>query len=467
MRRHKRWMPVCAFLLTLAVLLSACVGSGKPAAEETGGTKTDTETNNAGTEVSGKSAGSGEQIELVWMTRPPDNEEQEKIRREQVIEPFERAYPHIKLKLVETQDPDMLTRQQLAAGAGPDIIVVDGPTTLMQFASAGYLKPLDEYAAQYGWNERFYDWALDTGVYEDKLYGLPGAYESLVVWYNKEMFQANGWEEPKNFDEFMRLNEKIQQSGKIPFAFGTTEFRAANEWWLSLVYNSYLGPEEFKKVLKNEVPWTSDLIKEATQLWVDIWKKGYINEKQSHAISSEDAWYLIYNQKAAMIMEGTWALDRLVTNPPPFEMDFFIMPGWREGVEPTLPMALGEAIGINSKTKYPDETAAFIDFYYGMERAKSELERGTFLPVNGLKIDDVQVKSPLVKKVYEELNQAFAEGKTGYASWTYWPPKAQQFLWDNIDAVFLDAMTVDQYLQKAQEKAEEDAADGMLFRFSD
>ncbi|HUC91904.1 MAG TPA: extracellular solute-binding protein [Paenibacillus sp.] len=456
---------ILLLLMLVSIVLSACSGGSAGNGESGAGNGAEA----SGNKASGANAAADtkEVVELTWMTRPPSNDEQARIRKETIIDPFERKYPNIKLKLIENQDPDLLTRQQLAAGAGPDIIVVDGPTTLMQFASAGYLLPLDSYTEKYGWKNKFYDWAFQTGFYEGKLYGLPGSYESLVVWYNKDMFEQNGWKTPTGFDEFMALNEQIKQAGIMPFAFGTTEFRASNEWWLSLVYNSYLGADEFKKVLKNETPWTSDLVKQATQTWVDIWQKGYINDKQSHSISLEDAWFLFNNQKAAMKMEGTWALDRLITSPPPFETDFFVMPAWRSGVEPTLPMALGEAVGINAKTKYPDETAAFLDFFYGAERAKSQLELGTFMPINGIDIAQAQTKSPLVEKVYTELNSAFEKGNPGYASWTYWPPRAQQYLWDNIDSVFLGQMTVDDYLAEAQKKADEDEAEGMLFKFND
>jgi raffinose/stachyose/melibiose transport system substrate-binding protein len=457
---QKKAIVALIFILTFSILLAACSNSPEAVTNDSNVNK---ETDKPEPKVDKPT----ELVELTWMTRPPDNEEQERIRQELIVEPFEKANPHVRLKIIENQDPDMLTRQQLAAGVGPDIIIVDGPTTLLQFASAGYLLPLDNYSELYGWKDVFYDWAYETGFYKDQLYGLPGSYESLVVWYNKDMFEENGWVEPRTFDELLSLSKKIQDSGIMPFAFGTTDFRPSNEWWLSVVYNSYLGADEFKKVLKNEVPWTSDLIKEATQTWVDIWQKGYINNKQSHAISLDDAWFVFDNKQAAMKMEGTWTLDRIVTNPPPFEMDFFVMPSWREGVEPTLPMALGEAIGINSKSKYPDETAAFLDFYYGTKRAESELGRGSFLPVNGLNIEEVEVLNPLVMDVYEELNQAFIAGNSGYASWTYWPPRAQQYLWDHIDAVFLGQLSIDDYLLEAQKRADEDAEEGMLFKFSD
>jgi raffinose/stachyose/melibiose transport system substrate-binding protein len=412
---------------------------------------------------SSNDSGEGEKVELVYMTHSPDNELQKKVIEEDIIGAFEKEHPSIEIKWVQNQDPVALTRQQLAAGAGPDIVLVDGPTQVVQFAKSGYLLPLDDFATEYGWNDRYYEWAYDTGFVDGKLYGLPGQYESLVVWYNKDLFAEKGWEEPANFSEFMQLNGDIANEGLIPFAFGTTDFRPANEWWLSVVYNSYLGPDEFKKVLENDVPWTSDLVNEATEIWVDIWQKGYINEKKSHAISGDDAWNLFRNEKAAMKMEGTWATSTFTTNPTDFEVDFFVMPGWREGVEPTLPMALGESVGINSKTKHPDEAAAFIDWLFSDEVGSMMFEQGYFYPNKGIEApSDID---PIVKATHEALNEGMDKGNTGYASWTYWGPNVQHYLWDNIDSVFLDQLSVEDYLKKAQENADKDEEEGLLFNF--
>jgi raffinose/stachyose/melibiose transport system substrate-binding protein len=415
----------------------------------------------------GKGNSSGDKVEISFMTHTPETEEQKKVTQEDIINKFEEKHKNIKIKWIYNQDPDTLTRQQLAAGGGPDVIISDGPTTLSQYASSKYLLPLDDYAKKFGWNERYFDWAYETGFSNGKLYGLPGEYESLVVWYNKDMFEKNGWKVPVDFKEFMNLMKEIKKKDIMPFAFGTTDFRPSNEWWLSAVYNSYLGPEEFKKVLKNEVPWTSDLVTEATEKWKEIWQKGYINDKQSHAISLEDAWGLFNNGKAAMKMEGTWATSRLTTSPPPFKTDFFVMPAWRDSVKANYPMALGESSGINSKSAHPKEAAEFLDWLYGDEIAKKFVSQGRFLPNKAINAKEIDNLDPLVVKVFDALEKATADGNTGYASWTYWGPGVEQYLWGNIDAVFLNELTVKDYLKNAQEKAKKDEEGGFLFKFKD
>jgi raffinose/stachyose/melibiose transport system substrate-binding protein len=455
-----------AFVLMFVVLMSGCSGSGNES-------KSADNANSSSESVTDQQAedntepGNQEPVELVWITHSPETEQEREIFQKDVVEAFEASHPNVTVKWVEAQDSYSLIRQQLAAGAGPDIVSTGGPTFLAEYVSSGYLLPLDEYAAKYNWDERFYDWALQTGKLEGKLYGLPGAYETLLVWYNKMMFEENGWKVPTNYTELTSLADQIQSKDIMPFAFGTSDFRTVNEWWLSIAYNSYLGPQELKKVLKGEQPWTSDFVKEATQTYVDMWKKGYINNKQSHAISMEDAWGVFNSKKAAMKMEGTWALSRLLNNPSPFDVGFFIMPSWRDGVEANLPIGLGDAIGINANSKHPDLAAELLDLIFSAQRAEKLVKLGQFSPMNGLEVSQVEGVDPLVVNVYETMNDTLEKGNAGYVSWTYFPPTVLSHLWNNIDSVLLDQTTVDEYLQKAQESMDNDVKNNMTFKFSD
>src|SRR5215213_4971350 len=47
------------------------------------------------------------------------------------------------------------TQTAVAGGAGPDVIGTPGPSFAMQLAQAGRLVPLDEFAEQFGWADRF------------------------------------------------------------------------------------------------------------------------------------------------------------------------------------------------------------------------------------------------------------------------------------------------------------------------
>ncbi|MFW5435566.1 ABC transporter substrate-binding protein [Paenibacillus apiarius] len=382
-----------------------------------------------------------------------------------VIKPFEEQHPDIKINVTYNADPEQITKSQLAAGAGPDIITTDGTTTLRQFAKAGYLVELDEYSKKYGWDQRFIPWAYPPVTVGDKLIGLPGKYETELVYYNKKMFADNGWDIPKSYDELVALSEKMTGKGIIPFAFGASDYRGANEWWLSMAYNATLGPDKLKKVLAGELPWNGADSTEAVQKLVDLWKSGYINDKKSHAITGEDATTLFLSGKAAMKMEGSWLLNTLSSKAGDMDWGIFPMPSWKEGVETNLPLALGIAYGINANSKNPDAVAEFLNYVTQPDVAAKGIVSMGLQPIKDLDVGAI----PDLDKHYKEVSDLLADyGKrnaTGYLSWTFWPAQTRVFSYDNLEAVFLDGMDVKSYMDKMEATYQEDKQSGKVFDF--
>ena len=95
-------------------------------------------------------------------------------------------------------------RTALQGGAGPDITFSHGPSFMLELASAGLLLSLDHYADEYDWEGRFAPWALDLGRVEGSLYSLSEELETVILYYNKTVFDANGWEITQNDGRALR-----------------------------------------------------------------------------------------------------------------------------------------------------------------------------------------------------------------------------------------------------------------------
>ena len=438
-------MKLIMLILVLTFIVSACGSSDK----ESGNDSKDN---------------TNEIVEISWMTYPPFTPDYEIMLKDQIAA-FEKEHENIKIKWITNNDAVQVTRQQLAAGAGTDIIYADGPMTLRRFASAGYLEPLTKNIEEYKWDERFYDWALSTGYQGGELYGLPKSYESVVVWYNKDMFADKGWSIPTDLNSFQELNKDIQAEGIIPIGFGASDYRAANEWALTLMFNAYLGADVMKEVLQGDRPWNDELVVEATNTWVDMWRNGDVNDRESHAITNDDAWNMFNNQATAMTIEGTWAANRVSSDLQDFEMGFFVMPSLREGVEENIPLALGGSTGVNANSKNKEEAIIFLDWLHDLEASELEAKLGTFNPLVDLDINKIEGLNPIITDVFNTITSFMEEDKVGYASWTYWGPSANYYLWDNIEAVFIEQMDVKDYLDNVQKEAEKDKEEGLLFEF--
>lgn len=385
----------------------------------------------------------------------------------QIIGAFEKSHPNIKISVDNMANPTQIEQQQMAAGGGPDIVMMDGPTNAQDYARAGWLVPMDQYKSQISWLNQVFPWAMNTMYYKGKLMGLPTEYETLVVYYNKDMFKQNGWTIPNNFDQLIALCKKIQSKGIMPFSFGNSDFKTADEWWLTEAFNEDLGAPAFKKVLEGQTPWNSPQMVDAVTKLVNMWQAGYINDKKSFGITGTDATNLFVQQKAAMQMVGTWNIPTLQQDKPSFNWSAFEMPAWSSGVTPNFPLAIGSAVGINKNSKHPKAAAEFIDWMYSPKLDDDQLTQfGTFFPASSVTIPSGAKVDPHITQQLNALNQAIKSNATGYAAWTYWPPDVEVYLWSNLDSVYMGQLSIKTYLDKAEQIALQDKQKGKLFNFN-
>lgn len=115
---------------------------------------------------------------------------------EQLVLAFEKQHPEINVELgfVPSQSE---YRQKLtasfSAGTPPDVSLMNF-RRLAPFAADNQLQPLDDYLAksQLIKAEDFYSQALDAFTWQEKLWCMPQNVSSLVVYYNKNMFDTAG-----------------------------------------------------------------------------------------------------------------------------------------------------------------------------------------------------------------------------------------------------------------------------------
>lgn len=117
--------------------------------------------------------------------------------REKYIDgPLSEAFPDVDIEIKMYSDRQSL-QVEVAGGGGPDILDLDGPTDVAEFAKADRVMDLGAYAEKYGWQDMFYDWAYNSSYYNGKLYSLPTAFEGMVMYYNLDVMEEHGWEIPK------------------------------------------------------------------------------------------------------------------------------------------------------------------------------------------------------------------------------------------------------------------------------
>ena len=86
------------------------------------------------------------------------------VREKYIDGPLQEAFPDVDIEIKMYNDRQSL-QVEVAGGGGPDILDLDGPTDVAEFAKAERVLALDDYAAKYGWQDMFYGWAHDSCFY--------------------------------------------------------------------------------------------------------------------------------------------------------------------------------------------------------------------------------------------------------------------------------------------------------------
>ena len=140
----------------------------------------------------------------------------EKKAYDSLITAFGQKHPEIKVELVYT--PNQLSYLQrlaidFAAGTPADVFLLNY-RRYANYAAKGLFEPLDDYvaASKLVRTGDFYPEALRSYYWQGKLLAIPQNISSLVVYYNKSLFDEAGIPYPKDdwtWDQFIQTAKKL------------------------------------------------------------------------------------------------------------------------------------------------------------------------------------------------------------------------------------------------------------------
>ena len=191
----------------------------------------------------GRRTASGAKSEPILMWGAFQEIQQEAFFKQQYLNPWNNSHPNMAINLVVKPLNSFAQLQQTAieAGAGPAVVQEDGSSTVVPLAAAKQILPLDDYAQQYGWKELILPWAFEASTYEGKLWSLPNAYETMVVYHNPATFEKYGWKFPTTLDETEGLMKEALGKGLQPITAGKADWAGVNEWFVTMMWNHYLA----------------------------------------------------------------------------------------------------------------------------------------------------------------------------------------------------------------------------------
>jgi raffinose/stachyose/melibiose transport system substrate-binding protein len=396
--------------------------------------------------------------------------EQQRILQKDLVEPFNAAHPTTPLILdvLASSNGDKRIRMAVVAGKGPDIVMTPGPSTTFALVQSDHLLPLDDYIKKYGLDKRILGPVIRTGDYMGHNYALPRTFETMVLYYNKTLFDKNGWAPPKTMAELNALGEAMKHKNITPFSVGNGDWRAANEWHVTVALNHYAGPEKIYKALKGEIPWTDPVFVGAIDVLKNWYQQGWFGKNYFSLTGDQEA-LLLAKGEAGMAPNGTFVFDNMLAafKQTGQELGVAAFPSLREGVPyPTYAIGVGSTMSINKNSANPDAAAAFLDYLYSDEfydRISKDWPGDWNLPLTS--IDEARLAknvSPLFATTFTSLSKAVGQGNFGYTTWTFWPPATEDYLIHGIEQVWLGQISTEDYLKKMQEIFAKEMAEGKV-----
>jgi raffinose/stachyose/melibiose transport system substrate-binding protein len=381
-----------SMVLIIALFLSACTSNAP--------TSSKSETNKAVSNNENQQKSSEEKVTLSFWDNFTDETTTKAL--DVLINDFQNANPNITIKRTTMKNEDLRNtiKPALNSGKGPDLFNYDsGPGYLGVLAQAGLALDLTPYAEQFGWKTRFPEWVNERVTFDSKMYGIGNEIEMIGVYYNKKIFSDLGVEVPKTYDEFLEICKKAKEKGLVGLSFDDKEQWPAFHLE-SVFYTAMAGKDEITKVLNKEASWDQPIFAEALDTFYNLIKLGYVSPNPL-SVSYDDGNKEFFSGKAAMRITGTWMVGDMVKNLQD-NVGFFLMPSINPDLPLMAPGGLGGAVVASAKSKYPNETALFMDFMFSEANAKSWYENSKIPPLN-VPLDAMNV-TKLFKEVVEMAN---------------------------------------------------------------
>jgi raffinose/stachyose/melibiose transport system substrate-binding protein len=400
-------------------------------------------------------------VTLTWWVETTNQELLDHLQAT-LVQPFEAAHPEINLEITGQESLQDVLRTALLGGAAPDILSTFGPSWNAEYIAGGFMEPLNAYAEQYGWQDKLLPWAYATGTVNDTLYSIPLTYESIIMFYNKTLFDTNGWTVPTNRAELETVANAAMEQGIHPFTYGNLNAVWANGHILSAYLNNYVEQADLHDALVGDKQWTEPVFAEAIALLTDdIANKGWWSGglENYYQYEGADYWAELASGEAAMMIIGTWGFQDAPTYfaETGNEWDWAPVPNMNETPRPSVyPLAIGSTLALNASSEHKDEAAMVFDFLISSPENVLNISAGFnytewLLPLHFTPDDFPEGVDPRVQSFHAEFASATAEGNYGYANWTFWPGPANTHLRVEIEGVWEGLTTIDDYLAAHQE----------------
>jgi ABC-type glycerol-3-phosphate transport system substrate-binding protein len=252
----------------------------------------------------------------------------------------------------------------LATGQFPDVMVMQNPA---DFVPSGALLAFTDEELNY---------LLDPNVGKINNVQYVANYKKQVigVFYNKDVFAANGLEVPQTYQAFLDVCEALKAKDILPVSMGIKD-----GWPQIMLANMLAGTD----LLAKDPTWGSkrnaDTVKFNNPDLVKAMEKyQYICQNYAGdslpSITYTQMLEQFFTGKAAMLPMGSWVNAEVAKGLQEFEVGWFPMPGDENAN--VLSVFVNEGLSISAYTQYPEVCKDFVKFFFSDTQLYSDFLKG-------------------------------------------------------------------------------------------
>ncbi|WP_077534220.1 ABC transporter substrate-binding protein [Massiliimalia massiliensis] len=202
----------------------------------------------------------------------------------------------------------------------PEIFLINS-MDMKSSVKGGLLYDLTSYLDEdTAWADSFLPGLFVETTFDDKIYGVPYQFiTNECVYFNKNILSELGYETvPAEWAEFLELCEKAKNAGYIPIALGDKDGWPLYSNLAEILCEYLCGPEWVAAIggYTDQASYDDPKFISVLTTIKDLNDKGYFNEDMVSIDNNTQDKAYFYNEKAAMILGGSYTLTGLVTDCP-------------------------------------------------------------------------------------------------------------------------------------------------------
>lgn len=286
----------------------------------------------------------------------------------------------VDIEIVPSETYDQVISSRIEAGNAPDLIetITDKQAG---FVDGGLLTDLSDQPwvsqgipAVQGFQDYF----------DGKTYAFIPALDVAGVFYNVEIFEANGLEVPTTWEEFETTVEVLKTAGITPLAVGAKDGWTLNVQANQMATGALYDTDQTLELRDGTLPFSESSWVDVLDAWDGLIKNGAY-DAQALGIDWPSSANQFASGDAAMIIQGSFALPAIREAAPDLNVGIFPLPFPAGATSPVASVSYGSMLAV--PTGAANETGAkdFLDFIAQPENLLGFLnDAKAFSGVNGV-----------------------------------------------------------------------------------